>query len=32
MQWDAAKEEIIGDAEANTFLKRECRKGYEIQS
>ena len=26
----AFKREIIGDAQANTFLSREYRKGYEI--
>ena len=30
MKWDPEKREIVGDAEANTFLSRECRKGYEI--
>ena len=28
--WDPAKREIIGDAQANAFLSRENRKGYEI--
>jgi predicted dehydrogenase len=30
LKWDPAKREIIGDAEANSFLSRESRKGYEI--
>lgn len=30
LQWDPTKREIKGDAEANTFLARENRKGYEI--
>lgn len=30
LKWDPAKREIIGDAEANSFLSREYRKGYEI--
>lgn len=32
MKWDPEKREIIGDAEANTFLSRENRKGYEIKT
>ena len=31
LQWDPAKREIVGDSEANSFLSRESRKGYEIQ-
>jgi hypothetical protein len=31
VNWDPAKREIVGDAEANSFLARESRKGYEIQ-
>ncbi|NNJ24293.1 Gfo/Idh/MocA family protein [Alienimonas chondri] len=31
LKWDPAKREIVGDAEANSFLSREPRKGYEIQ-
>lgn len=31
LDWDPAKREIIGDAEANTFLSREYRKGFEIE-
>ena len=30
LKWDPAKREIIGDAQASTFLSRESRKGYEI--
>jgi hypothetical protein len=30
VKWDAAKRQIVGDAEANSFLARESRKGYEI--
>ncbi len=30
LKWDAAKREMIGDAQANSFLTRENRKGYEI--
>ncbi|TWU34329.1 Gfo/Idh/MocA family protein [Novipirellula artificiosorum] len=30
LNWDPTKREIIGDAEANSFLSREYRKGYEI--
>jgi hypothetical protein len=28
--WDSKKEEITNDADANTWLQREQRKGYEI--
>jgi hypothetical protein len=28
--WDPAKREIVGDDQANAFLEREYRKGYEI--
>ncbi|WP_237226972.1 Gfo/Idh/MocA family protein [Rubinisphaera sp. JC750] len=31
VQWDAAKREIVGDSQANAFLGREYRKGYEIE-
>lgn len=31
LQWDPVKREIVGDSEANSFLSRESRKGYEIQ-
>jgi predicted dehydrogenase len=30
LKWDPIKREILGDAQANAFLKRENRKGYEI--
>jgi predicted dehydrogenase len=30
LQWDPVKREIIGDAQANAFLSRENRKGFEI--
>lgn len=30
LKWDPKAEQIIGDPEANGFLKREQRKGYEI--
>jgi len=29
LRWDPVKEEFIGDAEANTWLKREQRRGFE---
>ena len=29
LKWDPVKEEFIGDADANTWLKREQRKGFE---
>ncbi len=32
LKWDAVKEEIVGDSEANGWLKREQRKGYEINA
>lgn len=31
LAWDPEKREIIGDDEANSFLSRESRKGYEIE-
>ncbi len=31
LQWDPVKREIIGDDQANSFLSRENRKGYEIE-
>jgi len=31
VKWDPVKREIIGDAQANSFLGRENRKGFEIQ-
>ena len=30
IKWDPVKREIIGDAQANSFLARENRKGFEI--
>ncbi len=30
LNWDATKREIVGDDQANSFLSRENRKGYEI--
>jgi len=30
VNWDPTKREIVNDAEANAFLTRESRKGYEI--
>lgn len=30
LEWDAVKREIVGDAQANSFLARENRKGFEI--
>ena len=30
LKWDAEKEEFPGDAEANSWLSREQRSGYEI--
>lgn len=30
LRWDPEKREIIGDEQANSFLSRESRKGYEI--
>jgi len=30
LTWDAEKEQIVGDPQANQFLAREQRKGYEI--
>ena len=31
LKWDPVKREIIGDAQANSFLSRENRKGFEIE-
>ena len=31
ISWDPAKREIVGDAQANAFLARASRQGYEIQ-
>ena len=30
LAWDPAKRQIVGDSEANSFLSRENRKGFEI--
>ncbi len=32
IQWDNSTEQIVGDDQANSFLGRSYRKGYEIQS
>ena len=32
LKWDAKKEQIVGDDEANKWLKRKQRKGYEIKA
>lgn len=32
LSWDPVKREIVGDAQANTFLARESRKGFEINT
>ena len=32
LQWDPLAREIVGDAQANTFLARESRKGFEIDA
>jgi predicted dehydrogenase len=32
IKWDPTKREIIGDDQANAFLSRENRKGYEIKT
>ena len=31
VNWDPNKREIVGDDQANSFLARESRKGYEIE-
>ncbi|MCG8585494.1 MAG: Gfo/Idh/MocA family oxidoreductase [Pirellulales bacterium] len=31
LQWDPVKREVIGDDQANSFLARESRKGYEVK-
>jgi hypothetical protein len=31
VKWDPVKREIVGDAQANAFLARENRKGFEIK-
>jgi hypothetical protein len=30
LTWDPQKEQIVGDDEANSWLSREQRKGYEV--
>jgi hypothetical protein len=30
LKWDPVKREIIGDSQANSFIARENRKGFEI--
>ena len=32
LKWDAAKEQIVGDEEANKWQTREQRKGYEVMA
>jgi myo-inositol 2-dehydrogenase / D-chiro-inositol 1-dehydrogenase len=32
LQWDAGREEFVGDAEANRWLRREQRSGYEFSA
>ncbi len=32
LNWDPAKRQIVGDDQANSFLARESRKGYEIEA
>lgn len=32
LKWDSVKEEFVGDSEANTWLRREARKGFETSS
>ncbi|MEM8666493.1 MAG: Gfo/Idh/MocA family oxidoreductase [Planctomycetota bacterium] len=31
IQWDPSKETIIGDQQAQSFVGRDCRKGFEIE-
>ena len=31
LSWDPVKREVVGDDQANTFLSREYRKGFEIE-
>ena len=30
LKWDPSAEQLLGDAEANTWLRREQRKGFEV--
>lgn len=32
LKWDPVKREVIGDAQANSFLSRESRKGFETKA
>ena len=32
LKWDPVKREIVGDAQANSFLSRESRKGFETKA
>jgi len=32
LQWDPTQREIVGDAQANAFLSREYRQGFEIEA
>jgi hypothetical protein len=32
LAWDAEKRVIVGDQQANSFLSRESRKGYQTQA
>ena len=32
LNWDPARREIVGDDQANSFLAREYRQGYEIEA
>jgi predicted dehydrogenase len=32
VKWDPVKREIVGDAQANSFLSRESRKGLEVEA
>jgi len=31
LKWDDKNEQIVGDDQANAFLKRDYREGYEIK-
>jgi hypothetical protein len=32
LKWDPVKREIVGDPQANSFLARESRPGFEIEA
>ena len=32
LKWDNSSEQIVGDEEANSFLARPYREGYEIET